>query len=136
MVRVATALTPLLMIACAAPEAPKSLCDLPRSLATWERTPVRWQGVLLHTGNHGMAFVADDCRRRGITIKQWPENAPDEAALNQVARQRWRQPGIIRVDVSGRITSDRALAVSEVHRIQFERMSEQEETAFWRSTGF
>jgi hypothetical protein len=108
------------------------MCDLPRSFATWQNTPVRWQGILIDATPHGLALIAEDCRRRGITIKQWPS----DKALNKVVLRTWREPGIIRVDVSGRITQDGQLAVSKVHRIEFEPMSAQQEMEFWRSTGF
>lgn len=137
MLRIITIAGFLVTMGCsAAHEAPKSLCDLPRSLATWQNTPVRWQGILLDATPHGLTLIADDCRRRGINIKEWSENPSHEAALNQVTRRGWRESGIIRVDLSGRITQDGQLAVSDVHRIQFEPMTDQQETTFWRSIGF
>lgn len=114
-------------------EPPKSMCDLPRSFATWEHTDVRWQGILLNATPHGMMLRAEDCQRRGIQIERWPVDADD--ALGRLTRQNARESGVIRVDVSGRITAGRMLAVSKVHRIELEPMSEQQETEFWRSIG-
>lgn len=137
MIRITAAATFLLIMGCnAAREAPNSMCDVPRNFAGWQNTPVRWQGILLDASPHGLSLIAENCQRRGINIQRLPDSAPDEAALNQVLRRGWREPGIIRVDVSGRITSGRTLAVSKVHRVQFEPMNEQQRHEFWRSKGF
>ena len=123
----------MLALGCdASHETPKSMCDLPRSFAGWQNTPIRWQGILLDATPHGMMLVAADCQRRSIDIERWPE----DQALAQVVQESWHEPGILRVDVSGRITGERGLAIFEVHRIDFEPMSEQERSEFWRSIGF
>ena len=114
-------------------EPPQSMCDFPRSFATWKNTDVRWQGILLNATPHGMMILAVDCQKRGIAIERWPVAA--DMALGQVSRQNARESGVIRVDVSGRITADKMLAVSKVHRLEFEPMTEQQETEFWRSIG-
>ena len=80
-----------------------------------------------------MMILAVDCQKRGIAIARWPVAA--DMALGQVTRQNARESGVIRVDVSGRITADKMLAVSKVHRLEFEPMTEQQETEFWRSIG-
>ena len=79
-----------------------------------------------------MTLIAGECRRRGITIGSLPKSPSVQSAIQDGCRG----PGVIRVDVTGKITSERLLSVSAVHSIAFERMSEAEETAFWRSKGF
>jgi hypothetical protein len=108
------------------------MCDVPKSLAGWENRAVRWRGVLLDADPHGLTLIAEDCRRRGITIQQWPS----DSALARVRERSWREPGVIRVDVSGLITSARVLSVSQVHSIEFQPMSAQQKKEWWRSKGF
>ena len=65
-------------------EPPQSMCDFPRSFATWKNTDVRWQGILLNATPHGMMILAVDCQKRGIAIERWPVAA--DMALGQVTR--------------------------------------------------
>jgi hypothetical protein len=90
-----------------------------------QNTPVRWQGILIDH-HHGMTLIAEDCRRRGIDVQEWPF----------ASDLRWRGPGIVRVDVSGLITVEGRLSVSDVHRIEFQSLGEQQVKDLWRSMGF
>ena len=123
----------LLLTACsaAAPDA-SSICKIPRSLGGWRGASVRWQGVLLDATPHGMALIAIDCRRRGITIG----SMPDVPMVNAAVSRAWREPGLIRIDVTGKITSERKLLATTVHSVVFQSMSDDQETAFWRSKGW
>lgn len=136
MLRFITLVGLLLTVGCAASrEPPKSMCDLPKSFSNWENTRVRWQGILLDASPHGMMLVAHDCQRRGIKVERWVGGNADRQ-LADVIRQSWREPGVIRVDVTGWITGDGQLAVDRVHQLKFQPMSEQQEKVFWRSKGF
>lgn len=122
----------LLLGACGAiAPAPPSMCGLPRSFGGWQGASVRWQGILLDSTPHGMTLIAGECQRRGITIGSLPELPMVQRAIEDGRRG----PGVIHVDVAGKISSERLLLVDRVHSITFDRMSEAEETAFWRSKG-
>lgn len=110
------------------------MCDLPRAFDGWEKTAVRWKGILVDAQPHGYLLVAEECNNRGIAIGRLPEGAWDTIAP---ATQRGHQEsGVIHIDLSGEITDERTLDVFRIHRIAFEAMSEQQETKFWQSKGF
>jgi hypothetical protein len=56
--------------------------------------------------------------------------------LARVRQRSWREPGVVRLDVSGQITGDRMLSVREVHRIEFQPLTEKQMKELWRSKGF
>jgi len=127
----------LLAASCSAPSIPpKSLCDLPRSLRTWEHTQVRWRGAIIGGFNHGFSLIAEDCPRRGIVVADWPEHTPDGRALQQELEKRFAERGVLRVEVSGRVTSDRTLIITKVHHFDFQPMTEAEDAAWWRTIRF
>lgn len=133
MYRLIVSMAVVLLTACsaAAPDA-STMCNLPRGFRGWQGASVRWQGILLDATPHGMALIATDCQRRGITIRSLPDVPSVKAAL----RRGWREQGIIEIDLKGKITTDRLLLVTAIHSVVFRRMSENQETAFWKSKGF
>lgn len=84
--------------------------------------------------NHGFTLFAEECPSRHIRISDWPDDTADGAALNGVLEEHFADIGVLRVDVSGRITADRTLSISKVHHFQFQPMTEREEADWWRST--
>ena len=80
--------------------------------------------------NHGFTLIADECPKRRIRLVGWPDYPALQAAL-------WKHsavPGVMHVDVSGRITSDRDLAISDVHGFNFEQMTDDEMAVWWSRT--
>lgn len=123
------------MAACnTARDAPKNMCDLPRAFDGWENTAIRWKGILIVAQPHGFVLAAEECSNRGISIGRLPEGARD--MLAPATRKSAREPGLIHVEVSGEITDEKTLDVSNIHHIGFEAMSEQQEAEFWQSKGF
>jgi GNAT superfamily N-acetyltransferase len=124
----------VLLSGCQAPyESPKSICELPPTLASWSGTDVRWRGVVVG-GYHGYSLVAEDCQRRGIGLDGWRGTALDAAI-----RTRYFQDGLLRADVSGKIIvrdGEHDLLVTKVHGVSFEPMSYDDVMAFWESKGF
>lgn len=121
----------LLFIACNPKrDAPKSLCELPRSMVGWERTQVRWEGVILDASPHGILFIAEDCQGRGLQLADWPQ----DIALTDALRR--RELGLVRVRLSGEITDDGFLSISKVHAVTFQPMTEEEHHEYFRSKGF
>ena len=124
----------LLIPACNAPyQQPRSICDLPPSLASWSGTEVRWRGVVVG-GYHGYALIAEDCRRRGIGLTKWRDTTLDKAI-----RKRDFKDGLLRAEVSGKIIvhdEEQFLLVTDVQGVSFEPMTYEQVMAFWTSKGF
>jgi hypothetical protein len=97
------ALFPLLLVAssCTAPfDPPKTICDLPRNLAGWSGTEVRWKGVVVGAPPHGYSLAAEECQRRGIALDGTPNGW---SPLGDALEQRGLETGLLRADVSGKI---------------------------------
>lgn len=80
---------------------------------------VRWQGIVL-IGHHGSTLIAEDCRHRGIQL-DWQSQQIGKL-FDEIDKRVLRQPGLIRADLSGKITSSR-LIVFEVHSLTLTAMS-------------
>ena len=80
--------------------------------------------------NHGFTLIADACPKRGIRLNEWPE----DAALRSALWEHSADIGVMKVDVSGRVTSDRKLAISRVHEFKFEPMTESQMAVWWGRT--
>jgi hypothetical protein len=124
----------LMLASCSAP-APvaDSLCKLPRNLAGWQGSEVRWQGLVIGTPNHGYALITEDCQHRGIPL-DW-QTARSGHLLDETSRWDRRPEGLVRVDVSGRI-SHWGLVVSDVHRVVVIPMNFEAEKRHVRALGF
>src|SRR4029453_16303564 len=89
----------LVCASCDAPvNAPKSVCDLPRTLASWSGTEVRWKGVVVGAIPHGYSLAAEDCQRRGIKL-DWRPNAVGGAQLDKALLHHAFKPGFVRHEV-------------------------------------
>ena len=124
---------PLALMSCSAP-APeaKSLCQLPKNLAGWAGSHVRWSGIVI-MGAHRTVLVAEGCQRRGIPL-DW-RSARVEKLFEEVEQKSWRASGFIKADISGKITPNR-LIVSEVHHLTLMPMSFETKTHHMKSLGF
>jgi len=98
----------------------------------WQGVDVRWTGMVIGTFEHGYVLIATGCRRRGIDL-DW-RDASGQAALNAALIREWRDPGIVLIDVSGKISS--LFRVRKVHRIAFLRMSRASRDRLLRSLGY
>ena len=134
MTRWALLIIALAPISCGAPTPQHaSLCDLPRNLAGWSGTNVRWMGTVMGSFEHGYLLIADKCQRRGIRL-DWQTGQSGEL-LAETLRREWREPGIVRAEVSGKI-ADGYLLIKDVHRVVFIPMTPERERDYMRSRGF
>ncbi|HWK35268.1 hypothetical protein [Sphingomonas sp.] len=123
------------ILSCGNPAPPSdSLCDLPKILIGWSGKEIRWTGTVVGTSEHGHILIADKCRRRAIPLSDW-RFTPSGALLTEALRKKWRQPGLVKVELSGKIT-ERDLLVSRIYRARFIPMSSQAEHNYFHSRGF
>jgi len=80
--------------------------------------------------NHGFSLYPDDCPKRRISARGWPEDAAFRASLFDHSAEM----GVMQVDLSGRITGDRAFAITKVHDFKFQPMSDAEMAEWWERT--
>ena len=123
----------LLLLVCAScqagPEASVGLC---------ERHPVgtkvSWQGAVVGTHHHGYGLTAEDCR--GFIRLTGVRIAPGGRDLESFFEPARLQPGVLRADITGKIIraddDEPILLVERVHRLAFEKMTDEQERLYWR----
>lgn len=80
--------------------------------------------------NHGFSLYAKDCPKRRISVDGWPKDSALRAALWEHSAEQ----GVMHVEVSGRITTDHELAITDVHKFSFEPMSDNQMAVWWGRT--
>ena len=90
-----------------------SLCDLPRGFPGWSGQDVRWQGLIVDASPHGLAFISEDCRRRGAPIRAFSRAAEAQYRTFRINRNSiW-----VRADLTAKIAGQ-SLIVSKFHRLE------------------
>lgn len=135
MIRYIALVVTVMMTSCnAPPPIADDICKLPKTLAGWSGVDVHWRGIVIGTFEHGFVLISENCLRRGIQLGDWP-STPSGDLLEETLRREWREPGLVRVGVSGKIAG-RRLLVQEIHAVSLVPMSEDARRKHLRSLGF